>query len=57
MSREDALAWLGSNAWATYKPGKVESNKDMWKREDIFTGVHITCTKEEWHEIVIALNE
>jgi hypothetical protein len=57
MTREKALTWLGSNAWATYKPGKVESNENMWKREDIFTGVHITCTKEEWHEIIIALNE
>ncbi len=56
MTREEALSWLTSNAWATYKPGKITETKEVWKREDIFTGVHITCTQEEWKELVIALN-
>lgn len=57
MTREDALTWLVSNAWATYKPGEIANTDKVWKRETIFTGVHITCTHEEWKELVIALNE
>jgi predicted oxidoreductase len=55
MTREEAVSKLVSIAWATYKPGKITTIGEQWSREDIFTGVHITCTREEWKEIVEAL--
>lgn len=59
MTKKEALHILG-NAWAMWKPGNCSgsfTDEEGWHREDIFAGVQVVCTRDEWHEIIKALGE
>jgi len=56
MTRKEALALL-QNAWCLWKPGKSYTDDDGWHRDDIFDGVQVTCTRDEWEAAMEALHK
>ena len=60
MTRKEALTFLSTKAWTMWKPGNCSgsfTDEEGWHREDIFAGVQVVCTRDEWHEIIKALGE
>ncbi len=56
MTKVEALEFLTTKAWSMWKPGKdAHVDNGIRHREDIFAGVEIVCTQDEWNEIIVAL--
>jgi len=58
MNKVEALEILSTKAWSMWKPGKrIGVDEKIVKHEDVFAGVQIVCTQDEWLEIIVALHD
>lgn len=55
MTKIEAVDFLRSKAWSMWKPGESFTDDKGWHRKDIFAGVQVICTHDEWTEIMEAL--